>query len=218
MSCVFIEDTDLLSAASLPFAMEVCRVTNTLRRVDERTVERHLRDHADQVRHAIDRIAGVSRGRWSFETVRRRKVHAVLELVATMDVTMVAPAHVVSARDPGSATQRCVFIVLDRSAASRRVVETARRIAVRRRVPVVGLIVASSEAGSERIAERLERSVGLSDIRLETALRPDFEQITRRARHHGAAAIVLPSSQFGDSGECAQALENGLPGPVVIVR
>ncbi|MGR9091770.1 MAG: hypothetical protein ACU85U_14450, partial [Gammaproteobacteria bacterium] len=160
VSWIVIEDTDLLRAARLPFALEVCRATNVARRIDAGDFQRRIRERAAAVMHELRQTTAPAGVEWTFDIVRQRTATAVLQLTQSQDVTLLftAATYRTPAIRHGSVAQSvadrqgsAVVVVLDQSAASRRALNVAHQIGRARRRPVVGLIVASSGAGADRI-------------------------------------------------------------------
>ncbi len=223
---VFIEDTDILQAARLPFALEVCRATNIVRSVDSEELERELKMHAERARNLIAELAVRSGARWSFEVVRQRTASAVLELAQETDVTMYAAAAAYrysAARTAatsiaiGHQSADSIVALIDRSAASNRVMQIAHRLAKIHGVPIHAVTIAASRAGLARLAERLHRSE-LGTAPIHGLCRPEFDDITTEVRSRSPATVVLPISLVKGSAERVQKLREAVDHPVVIVQ
>lgn len=227
VSWIVIEDVDLLRAAQLPFAMEVCRATNIARRIDADDLQRRIGEGAAALMRKVRQTPAPAGVEWTFDVVRQRTATAVLELTQSQDVTLLFTATTyrtpVVARGtttrtitdrPGSA----VVVVLDQSAASRRALEVAHRIGHVQERPVVGLIVAASEAGAERIRARLRESAQWRNTAVTSLLKRSFEDIAAHVRRLHPAALVLPVSQLANSSARIAELESGVDCPTAIVR
>jgi len=85
---LFVEDTDLLNLAALPFAREASTLWQSGRVMDPERLERELRAKAAMARQALARAAEALSVQWSFRMTRGR-VEAEL-LAAAQDVDLVA--------------------------------------------------------------------------------------------------------------------------------
>jgi hypothetical protein len=227
VSWIVIEDADLLRAARLPFAIEVCRATNIARRIDADDLQRRIRERAATLMHRVRQAPMPVGVEWTFDIVRQRTATAVLELAQSQDVTLLFTAttyhmpRVARGAAPRTTTDRsgnAVVVVLDQSAASRRALSVAHRIGRAHELPVIGLIVAASEAGAGRIRARLSESAQWRDTAITTLLRPSFEDIAAHVRRHHPATLVLPVSQLANSPARIAELESGIDCPTAIVR
>ncbi len=228
VSCVFIEDIDLLRAAQLPFALEVCRATNVVRRTSSSEVERGLRERAASAKRLVLQTAEQAGAKWSFEVIRQRTASAVLELAKRTDITMFSAAGSLRYGDPAISQLRSglqplpsadasIVVLVDRSAASARAVQVAEKLAAVRRLPVRVVVVTATKAGVERLVEKLRRINGMELVKLNYLLRPDFNDIVRTVRANHPAAVVLPLSQIEDSSDRIHELEEAIGNPILIV-
>ncbi len=228
VSCVFIEDVDLLRAAELPFALEVCGATNVVRRTSSSEVERGLKEHAATAKKLIVQTAEQAGAKWSFEVIRQRPASAVLELAKRTDITVFSATG--SLRYGDRAKQRprtgyehqsspdaSIVVLVDRSAASARAVQVARKLATVRRLPLCGVVVAATKAGVDRLVDQLRRLRDPDIPHINGLARPDFSDIVMTARAHHPAAVVLPISQIADSSDRIHELEEAIGNPILIV-
>src|SRR5690606_18983018 len=74
---LFIEDTELLRFAALPFAAEVGREGAAPRRVDVASVERALRSQAEALRRALGESLDPAAHAWTFRVTRATPASAV---------------------------------------------------------------------------------------------------------------------------------------------
>lgn len=96
---LFVEDSDLIEFAALPFAGEIGFPSATRRPLDVSAMERSLRAQARRFRQEVsERLAGQP-VKWSFEVVRGRTVAAIASAVAERDLVVIsARTSAVSAR------------------------------------------------------------------------------------------------------------------------
>jgi len=123
---VFVENSDLLRLAQLPFAHEVTLTSAAMRRLEAAQLERELRNQAEQVRRLLESHALRHRVEWTFR-IERGALTATLAASSGSDVVMLSrPA--VSARDAHSAATP-VLAAFDGSAAAARALDTAADLA-----------------------------------------------------------------------------------------
>ena len=225
MSGVFIEDSEMLRAAQLPFAREVCQITNTIRPADVSTIERHLKQHADTARSKIAELAKRSGTQWTFEVVRKNRASAVLELAKGTDLTYFATRSTLrqSAVSGRAGIERIsqsypIVLIVDRSDAGRRATQLARQLAHETGVPIVAVIDAATDADAEQLTERLveHEHFDLSSIRRLN--HPSFAELIKTTQHFWPSAVVLPVSLIEDSPQNIEELEQQANHATVIVK
>ncbi|HSH49105.1 MAG TPA: universal stress protein [Halomonas sp.] len=86
---LFVEDTELLRAASLPFGGEIGLVSGSLRTVAPETLERRLRQQAQQLQALLAAAAGRHALRWRLEVNRDRLEAAALAATVADDLLVV---------------------------------------------------------------------------------------------------------------------------------
>ena len=229
VSYVFIEDADMLRAARLPFALEVCRATNVVRRVDSSEIERGLRECAVAIRKLVAETAERAGARWSFEVVRQRTATAILELAKRTDVTVftaatslpyqgpVAP-EVAKNTDHFPAAGESIVVLVDRSAASGRAVQVAHSLAEMHGIAIHAVVAAGTRPGLDRLNAQLRRTTDLDAAHIQDLYRPEFSDIVAAARARRPAAAVLPITLVKGSSERIRELEDAIDNPILIVK
>lgn len=86
---LFVEDTELLRAASLPFGGEIGLVSGNLRAVAPETLERRLRQQAQRLQALLAAAAGRHALRWRLEVNRDRLEAAALAATLADDLLVV---------------------------------------------------------------------------------------------------------------------------------
>jgi len=86
---LFVEDSNLLQLAGLPFAREVGGVAGRARRLDSPAMERSLKAQAERSRLALAAIAEPWRLRWSFRVVRGSVADEVLAAAHEVDLVSI---------------------------------------------------------------------------------------------------------------------------------
>ncbi len=81
---LFVEDSELLRLAGLPFIQEV--TTAVVRRLEQSQLERDLRVQAERLRRSIERFARERRLVWSFSVVRGALLTAAMSAAREADL------------------------------------------------------------------------------------------------------------------------------------
>ncbi|MGR8947979.1 MAG: hypothetical protein ACU84Q_08030 [Gammaproteobacteria bacterium] len=225
ISGVFIEDDEMLRAAQLPFATEICHLTNTVRPVDVSKIERHLKEHAEAARAQIESTANRLGAEWTFEVVRESLSRAVLKLARGTDVTFFA-THSTLQRSRAAVTippqktveEHPIVVVVDRSASGSRSAELAQQLSLQRGLPVFALIVAASEAGAERLTTQLVKHDAFSAENSKRLLHPSFSDIVFAARKLRPSTVIVPITLIEDSPDRIEDLERELDHCILIVK
>ena len=94
LAALFVEDSNLLRLAELPFALEIGAASATMRRVVASEVEHALKRQAGELRRALADAVHGAQLEWTFETVRGRPVRVLLEASAEGDLVVFASSAV----------------------------------------------------------------------------------------------------------------------------
>lgn len=86
---LFVEDTNLLQLAGLPFARELGGAIGAARRLDTSTMERSLKAQAERSRLALADVAAASRLRSTFRVVRGMVAEEVLAAAHEADLVSI---------------------------------------------------------------------------------------------------------------------------------
>jgi nucleotide-binding universal stress UspA family protein len=86
---LFVEDTDLLSVAALPFSRQVNLSTATAHPLLHGDLERVLATGAGEARRRLSGAADLQQVKWSFHTVRGRAINEVTAAAADADLVIV---------------------------------------------------------------------------------------------------------------------------------
>lgn len=89
LEALFLEDADLFTSSTLPFAREILP-SGAERPVASESLSGSLRAQAETLRQQLARQAEPARVKWSFRTLRARRINALLELSAAQDVVVAA--------------------------------------------------------------------------------------------------------------------------------
>lgn len=214
---IFIEDTELLNVAGLPFASEFDPSFGTVRRLDSSMMERSLRGQAQRVRQAFAEAADALQVRWAFQVTRGSIAAELLAAALQADLLVLGAASTGtvyrrrSRVDPAArevltrascsvavlghaATQGTAVVVLvDRWPEARRSLEVAARIAARGKEPVTVLLPPASPEETRQIEDEIEGLLGPhgSGWRSRRLEAPTAESLLRATEDARAKCLVL---------------------------
>jgi len=142
---LFIEDTDLLSFAELPFASVTGAHLGRSRRMDQGEIQRAIRLQAQRAREAMARATSAVQVRWSFRVVRGNVQRVLVDEASRVDMLSLGSIGVSwPRRRSGGSTARGAA----RGSACSVLIQIASSDAA---APVVALL--HSEQGNERVLE-----------------------------------------------------------------
>ncbi len=239
---LFIEDIDLLRAASLPFGGEIGMVSGRLRRVEPGSMERRMRYQVEQARRRLATAARPHAVRWRLEVNRDHVDTVTLAVAAEGDVLLLAgPGWRGRFRGgPGSAAARriasgarCTVMLLgDRhapqeqpvlvvhapGAAGRRALAEAARMARGMQRKLVAIVPPALEHDAAALAE-LEQWDVRRHLLLDLAgsAEKDVRAVIRLLQREHAAALVVPRSHPLLEGGVGERLFDALETPLVVV-
>jgi len=90
LAALFVEDTNLLRLASLPFAREMGAASAARRRMETTDIERALKVQAAQLKRALAEAAQRLELQWTFEVARGQGLRVLLEWTGASDIVVLA--------------------------------------------------------------------------------------------------------------------------------
>jgi nucleotide-binding universal stress UspA family protein len=205
LHAMFVEDSDLLRLAGLPFAREVGLLATGPRTLNESGMQRALRSQARRAQQAIESVSRRYSIRWSFEVTQGQVLSGVLAGSERFDIVALGGR---GATVPGEVHKlgSTVYGVLSRGQCSVLVLHEGGRLGS----PVV--LVVSEKAVSPRVlamAQRLARQYGGALTVIATgadaeALQQDAEA---RLREHGDLDVRYRRVGDGDAAELVKVLK-----------
>ena len=110
LSGLFVEDSDLLAVASLPFANEVRVAGGAIRKLDAGDLEREIQSHVAAARSALQRVAVKRHLSWSFRSVRGNVRHEVTAAASSVDILCIGQhaERALRRSRPGGTVQRAL--------------------------------------------------------------------------------------------------------------
>jgi nucleotide-binding universal stress UspA family protein len=236
---LFVEDTNLLRLASLPFARELEYSRVSERDMDRQRMERTLKAEAEQIRLGLALAATRRRVQWSFRVARGRVAEELLAATVEADLVILGRAgrHRAYSRRMGSTAQALlahaarsvalsqqgcrlggpVVALYQGGASSRRALSLAAALAARGRLLVlVPGGPAVDTARLEQEAREWLRAAGLDAV-VRTGGATDAPELASQVRREGGGLLVLPGDHALTDAATDSLLAN-LPCPLVLAR
>lgn len=212
---MFVEDTELLRLAGLPFAREIAFGSAASRPLELAQLERELRGQAGRLRRLLEQHADRRRLQWSFSVVRG-SLPQTLQLEQA-DLYVFGQPRALAER--GLSATGPVLTFYDGSLSTRRALEAALTLAGNEDGLLV-LLPAKTEQGSEALRAEAESLVRAAGHRAEYLIvsPTSSDKLLQTARARRARLLVL--GEWPDMGQ-PQALDRLLQTascPVVLVR
>lgn len=174
---LFVEDSDLMALANLPFSREVRR-SGVIQQIDPATLQREVEAHAAAARQAVRQVALRRNLRWSFRSVRGDVDAVFTAAAAEVDIVcvsrrgpgryrrapMASPARVAIERQApvlvaGQLTDRIdkpIAAILDRTESGQASIRLAGRIAEKAKTGLTILEFLPLEADIAEVRARIE--------------------------------------------------------------
>lgn len=217
---LFVEDSDLLRIAQLPFAQEVALSTALDRALGGGELERSLRVLAAEAQRALAEAAGRAQVKWSFRTVRGRRLQSALAEAGATDLLLLGRSRRGRwQRHEAGAPPHTVYLLFDGSEQAVKAAGVVAKLATGNHTDIVILDVApeQSSPGAREIVGRL-REAGLS-----AGARPlegsDLATVLSKVGRPAPALLVLPAdSRVLDSSRDLESVMERLDCPLLVVR
>ena len=177
LSGLFVEDSDLLALASLPFSNEVRVAGGAIRKLDPSDLEREIQSHVAAARSALQRVAVKRHLSWSFRSVRGNVRHEVTAAASSVDILCIGQhaERALRRSRPGGTVRRAlhgqapvliannlthymrgpIAVVFDGSAGAMTCARLAAQIAQRTRNELVILLHGEAAGDTEAVHARL---------------------------------------------------------------
>jgi len=239
---LFVEDTNLLRVARLPFVREIGAFSFSARKLDLDDLQRQLRAQADQMHRSLAMAAQLRGISWEFRVQRGPVAAEVMTAGADADLMIMGRAgrSLTAHRRLGSTVRSMVLqrsgmtfiltsaprftapaiLLYDGSEAGHKALEIAGSLieAQDRRLTVV--VVAESRSGAHDL--RAESSRLLTGFSIATDFRilvdPRHNELAWLVRMTGEGPVILPCGRESLQGEPLCSLLDEIPNPVLLVR
>ncbi|UCD24550.1 MAG: universal stress protein [Gemmatimonadota bacterium] len=238
---VFVEDVNLIKAASLPFAREVGSHSGSFRPIDPAGVRRQLRSQAGRARETLIRAATSHRVTVSFRVARGRVNEELLSALSQADLLSLGKGgRTIAARLGLGSTARAIAssanghvlllshvshvtgpiaVVHDGSPVADQALNIAGDLAVRINTQATALCVSNTRETSGELALRVDATASASgfNVRCRHCTRTDSRELARLARFFGANMMVVPVRSALLSDQVVEGIVRDFFGPVLLV-
>jgi len=212
---VYVEETNLLNLAELPFAVEVDRICAAERKVDLPRLMRTLRSSTEQIQQALDRLNERLQIDVSFRTVRGHFVSAVMSQIEQVDVVFLSKRP-----EPyrSSATKKIsmypIWVVFDGSKGAERALQMAVELAELESSRLYVALPAKTDTESEILRQlALKRCVQGAAVRFVTIYPFDAPNLLHSIRRTGCRLLVVKRQD----GDLSKAISEAAACPVVLI-
>ena len=238
---VFVEDSELLRMAQLPFMQTVGSFSATAHRLDTRRLELGFRADAGRVRRALERIAEQERVEWTFRVVRGPVASEILAAARGADLIMLGRIgwSLAGRRRVGSTVMAImragscpalilhqgtplgspVLIAYDGSEAAQKALSLALLLRQDENEPLDVLILADGPEAAR--ARRDQASQWLEQRGVEATFRQlvgaDMGTLARTACDERGGVLVIPAEITPAGGEGLAAFLNKIGCPALVV-
>ncbi|HEY0720973.1 MAG TPA: hypothetical protein VGE50_06935 [Gammaproteobacteria bacterium] len=200
---VFVEDTDLLQLARLPFAREIILLSAQLRPFASDALEQELRSQALRLQRQLAREAEARQLEWGFSVVRDRLLRAVRAAASDADLFIMQ-----SHRRPRTSPLAAIGVVYDGTMAP---IETAAQLAQHGTVRV--FLSRQFDNNRSEITQRIT-SYGAHPVFI-TLHNYNPAELGEVARHQRLSLLILPNTLVVDDASLQPLLESA-PCTVVV--
>ncbi len=191
---LFVEDADLLRIAGLPFAQEVALSTALDRALGGGELERSLRALAGEAQRSLAEAAGRAQVKWSFRTVRGRRLQSALNEAGATDLLLLGRSRRGrwQRHEPGPPAHT-VYLVFDGSMQSLKAADVLGKLGAGNHTEVVILDIAPAQGdpGAPEVVRSL-KAAGLS-VQLRRPEGGDIATVLSKIRTPRPALVVLPA-------------------------
>jgi len=222
---IFIEDSNLLRLAQMPFSRELCRVTHVEAPLEKADIERQLRIQARSAKLAFENAAAQAGISHSFLT-RRGGVDSLLQQAAQeMDLMILGPARRLrQLSEPVSLTaiahqsRQPVVVLYDGSDSAERALMTAKQLAEAGNRQLTVLIASEERQGAVERQHQAAQKLGRTSARYRFIAATDIETLLETGRDERAGTLVLGVSDTLLQTRFLQELSHRLEFPALLVR
>jgi len=227
---VFVENSNLLRMAALPFAREYALASAVARRIETGELERALQRQAEAMRGALSRAAHALSLPWSFQVVRGDLLNSVLEAMREPDLAVfghtgqyamstdaclgaaVPRARVAGMRQP-------ILTIYNDAAAATRALDAANVLAQVHHTSLIVLLITGDAAALSQLRARAAAQLEGSrvSVRFQYVSSHDTHVIKKVVETNHAAALLWHGVQTLDERRTFATLVDALKCPVVLV-
>ncbi len=222
---VFIEDDELLRAASLPFVKELCRLTLGVREFHSAQFERAVALRTRAARRAIAELAQRMGVPHTFRNVQGSTISLLQETAHSADITVFEPLRMFAAApiSPLVQTRRSqqrIVVAIDDLATCADALIAATLLAEgeMRRISVLLTAAAAAPAEQDALVRMVRKLLPADPACILLLTEPGIQKLIAAARAEGANMLVLGASEELLKPESLRSLRQQLRCPICLVR
>lgn len=239
---LYVEDTNLLRLAQLPFAREVSAFSATLRRLEALELERQLKTQAEGMRQTLSRLCAEHGVSWQFQVSRGTVAAELLAAAVDADLMVIGKIGrsfpgtrrtgsitrlVVSQRpgmtlilQTGTLLTYPVILLYDGSEQAKKALGAAGHLTKAHDARLIVFIVADSRDQARRfqmdVMQDLQGYELGADFRLLVGC--TLDQIAQQIRREGSGPVVIPCEPDVEDEDQLSGLIDEVTNPVLLVR
>lgn len=205
LAALFIEDSNLLRLADLPFAREIGRSSGVARPITADSIRRRLNAAAEEARSALSRRATQAQVSWSFQVIQGTVTTQSWEGSAPADLLVVGGSRQDLSRP--SQSSRSIGVVFDGTPEAQRALAAARALASHRKLPLHVLVSADNPTVADQLRTELQVDAGdRPKSQPETQIFVTSDAIPRELKRHTHSIVLIPRCCAVISSEVLQEL------------
>ncbi len=189
---LFIEDTELLQLANLPFTREITLNTALSRDLSSRSIERNLNAVAAQMRQVLEEMSELSHVGCSFRTVRGPRLESVIRESEDYQLILMTPKkRLTEDRDRTVSTDRSRPVVLfyDGSLQAHRAVRVIKSMNAEAAMRPL-LVLTTSQSKEDEVLEQLPP--GKYQVKCLHVDEYNIINIINVVKAHSPGLVILP--------------------------
>lgn len=216
---LFIEDTDLLQLANLPFTREITLHTGMSRDLNSSSIESNLMAMAAHMRQTLEALTKISNVGCTFRTVRGPRLESVIKESEEYQLALMLPKKRLTEyrRDVTvTANNRPIVLFYDDSLQARRALQVIRSLSNDVNVKHL-LIMATTQAADIEIAKQLPASQ--YHLSIQHVSEYNIRDVINLLKSHSPGMVILPLEDILlKQGREVRKLLDVLACPLVLVR
>lgn len=222
---IFIEDSNLLRLAQMPFSRELCRVTHAERPLERAEIERQLRIQARTAKQAFESAATQAGIAHSFHTRRGSLTTLLQQAVQEMDLMILGPARrlrqlsePVSLSAIAHHSRQPVVVLYDGSDSAKRALLAARQLAESGERKLSVLVTSENREIAIELQHQAEQILDGLPARYRFTTANDIATLLEKCHEERAGTLVLGVSDPLLQHQSLQELSDRLECPALLVR
>jgi hypothetical protein len=225
---LFLEDSDLLRIAGLPWSHEVSRFSPKARPLEVSEIERQMRAQATRARRALQETAERAGLRWSFRTVRGQ-LAAAMQSASEGDLLLLSASKrpaataaevraLLRGTRSGNRKTKAIAVVFAGSEHSARSLAAATRLSKSGSRPLDILVPPTALAAVEAQRARDEVPYMDRDTRVVAVPSLETDDFIRALRNRHPALLVIDANEAFAEGPRLASLRRNAGCPLLVIR